>query len=170
MKFASPNGFRRSAVFGLDIANAIVSAFMFWIILCILLNNSTPVVAVLSGSMEPGFSKGDILILYKSRIELYGTGDIIVYQVPGDDIPIVHRVLETYHETTLGQLEFLTKGDANLYDDTSLYKIIPHLSTHHVVGKVVGYVPYVGCVSILANSPWKNDLREYLRQRLSRLY
>ena len=43
----------------------------------------------------------------------------------------------------LEQLELLTKGDANPYDDVSLYKTFPRLSTHHVAGKVVGYVSVV---------------------------
>ena len=47
-------------------------------------------VVVLSGSMEPGMYRGDILILVKRpSIEI---GDVIVYKIHTDPIPIVHRV------------------------------------------------------------------------------
>ena len=49
-----------------------------------------------SGSMEPAFYRGDLLFLTNPAHERYQTGDITVYKVPGADIPIVHRVLETH--------------------------------------------------------------------------
>lgn len=49
-----------------------------------------------SGSMEPAFYRGDLLFLTNPSHERYHTGDITVYKVPGADIPIVHRVMETH--------------------------------------------------------------------------
>ena len=49
-----------------------------------------------SGSMEPAFYRGDLLFLTNPASERYQTGDITVYKIPGADIPIVHRVLETH--------------------------------------------------------------------------
>ena len=47
-------------------------------------------VVVLSGSMEPGMYRGDILILMnRKEIEV---GDVIVYKIHTDPIPIVHRI------------------------------------------------------------------------------
>ena len=46
--------------------------------------------------MEPAFYRGDILFLTNPASERYKTGDITVYKIPGADIPIVHRVLETH--------------------------------------------------------------------------
>jgi signal peptidase I len=46
--------------------------------------------------MEPAFYRGDLLFLTNPVHEKYHTGDITVYKVPGADIPIVHRVLETH--------------------------------------------------------------------------
>lgn len=43
-----------------------------------------------SGSMEPGFWRGDILFLHLGS-EPFRVGDIVVYKLPGKDIPIVHR-------------------------------------------------------------------------------
>ena len=47
--------------------------------------------------MEPAFYRGDLLFLTNPASERYHTGDITVYKVPGADIPIVHRVLETHN-------------------------------------------------------------------------
>lgn len=46
--------------------------------------------------MEPAFYRGDLLFLTNPVSEKYKTGDITVYKIPGADIPIVHRVLETH--------------------------------------------------------------------------
>ena len=46
--------------------------------------------------MEPAFYRGDLLFLTNPPNQRYQTGDITVYKVPGADIPIVHRVLETH--------------------------------------------------------------------------
>jgi signal peptidase I len=54
----------------------------------------------------------------------------------------VHRV-----DTPLVQ-EILTKGDNNEYDDISLYKRMKWLERRHIVGKVRGFLPYVGYVTI----------------------
>lgn len=52
---------------------------------------------VLSGSMEPAFQRGDLLFLWNRspRAEL---GEVVVYNVKGKDIPIVHRVVRTFPE------------------------------------------------------------------------
>jgi hypothetical protein len=49
-----------------------------------------------SGSMEPAFHRGDILFLVNPPNARYEIGDITVYKIPGQDIPIVHRILETH--------------------------------------------------------------------------
>ena len=53
-------------------------------------NTESPMVVVLSGSMEPSMYRGDILVLLKKpTIEI---GDGIVYQIENEKIPIVHRI------------------------------------------------------------------------------
>jgi signal peptidase I len=47
--------------------------------------------------MEPAFYRGDLLFLTNPRNARYEIGDITVYKIPGQDIPIVHRVLETHN-------------------------------------------------------------------------
>ena len=46
--------------------------------------------------MEPAFYRGDLLFLMNPRTAPYVVGDITVYKIPGADIPIVHRVIETH--------------------------------------------------------------------------
>lgn len=53
--------------------------------------------------MEPAFYRGDLLFLVNPSRVMYHTGDIVVYKIPGQDIPIVHRILET-HDVSLQQL------------------------------------------------------------------
>merc|ERR1712166_531956 len=68
----------------------VVSAVMIWNCLKLGLHTSSPVVVVLSGSMEPAMYRGDILLLHKNTpIEV---GDITVYELDHEAIPIVHRV------------------------------------------------------------------------------
>lgn len=57
---------------------------------------------VLSGSMEPAFQRGDLLFLW-NRSPRAEVGEIVVYNVKGKDIPIVHRVVRTFSEVEDGK-------------------------------------------------------------------
>ena len=46
--------------------------------------------------MKPAFYHSNLLFLMNPVSEQYKTGDIMVYKIPGADIPIVHWVLETH--------------------------------------------------------------------------
>src|SRR5947209_19398728 len=72
------------------------TAFMLWKTLSILANSPSPIVVVLSGSMEPAFQRGDLLFLW-NRDQTAEVGEIVVYNVKGKDIPIVHRVVRSFH-------------------------------------------------------------------------
>lgn len=45
--------------------------------------------------MEPAFQRGDLLFLW-NRDKTAEVGEIVVYNVKGKDIPIVHRVVRSY--------------------------------------------------------------------------
>lgn len=63
-----------------------------WKVLMLATGSESPVVVVLSGSMEPGFYKGDMLVLnMPSPAHPVGVGDIVVFNVEDKAIPIVHR-------------------------------------------------------------------------------
>lgn len=111
-------------------------------------NSHSPIVVVLSGSMEPAFQRGDILFLW-NRDQQAHVGDIVVYEIQGKSIPIVHRVLREHHNSEKQLL--LTKGDNNAVDDLGLYaKKQGYLNqATDLVGTVKGYLPKVGYVTIL---------------------
>ena len=67
------------------------SALSIWKLLTLGLNCESPVVVVLTGSMEPGYYRGDILAVSHWN-EPLNVGDTIVYKLRGQEIPIVHRV------------------------------------------------------------------------------
>ncbi|KAH7883072.1 hypothetical protein F5I97DRAFT_174320 [Phlebopus sp. FC_14] len=160
-------GFRHLLLQTLNFASVIASGLMLWKGLGLFFNTESPIVVVLSGSMEPAFYRGDLLFLTNPASERYHTGDITVYKIPGVDIPIVHRVLETHdivvsnstrenkdffanHAPGPNQL-LLTKGDNNRVDDIELYQGLNFLERRHIVGKVRGFLPYIGYVTIALN-------------------
>ncbi|KAI4523115.1 signal peptidase complex catalytic subunit SEC11 [Schizophyllum commune] len=159
-------GIRHLLLQALNFASVIASGLMMWKGLGVITNTESPIVVVLSGSMEPAFYRGDLLFLTNPSGVRFHTGDITVYKVPNGDIPIVHRVLETHeiapnatfvpHKynrayTPEDQL-LLTKGDNNPIDDTGLYtQGMDWLERKHIVGKVRGFVPYVGYATIAMN-------------------
>jgi signal peptidase len=68
-----------------------------WKGLSVITNSPIPIVVVLSGSMEPAFQRGDLLFLNNRDIlSEPGVGDIVVYNVDGKDIPIVHRIIQKW--------------------------------------------------------------------------
>lgn len=132
----------------LNLCLVVTTAFMFYKGLAVMTNSPSPIVVVLSGSMEPAFQRGDILFLW-NREPRVDVGDIVVYNVKNRDIPIVHRVLRQ-HSSSKKQL-LLTKGDNNALDDLDLYahKQLYLDREAEVIGSVKGYIPIAGYVTIL---------------------
>jgi signal peptidase len=101
-------------------------------------------------------------------------GEIVVYNVVGKDIPIVHRVVRRHKGVYVvlppsaplapsltasrrTPLNLLTKGDNNHADDTELYARNQFYLDREkeVIGSVVGYIPFVGYITILLSEhPW----------------
>lgn len=79
----------------LNFALVLSTAFMLWKGLSVATDSPSPIVVVLSGSMEPAFQRGDLLFLW-NRGQDTQIGEIVVYNVKGKDIPIVHRVVRRY--------------------------------------------------------------------------
>lgn len=126
-----------------------------WKGLSIASDSPSPIVVVLSGSMEPAFQRGDLLILWNRNLRTEtDVGEVVVYNVKGKDIPIVHRVVRKFGSGEHAQL--LTKGDNNVADDTELYaQGQDYLERKDIIGSVVGYIPFVGYVTImLSEHPW----------------
>ena len=126
----------------LNLAMIVCSALMIWKSLMVVTSSESPVVVVLSGSMEPAFHRGDILFLHMGFTP-FRAGDIVVFKVADRDIPIVHRVIKV-HEKESGEVDLLTKGDNNAVDDRGLYAASQSwINKEHVIGRAKGYLPYV---------------------------
>ncbi|CAF1294107.1 unnamed protein product [Rotaria sordida] len=131
---------------------ALVSSttIIIWKSLMLLTNCGSPIIISLSGDVEPTFiSRGNFLLLTNYSTEFVRAGDIVVFRIEGRDIPIVHRVIKV-HEKNDGYVKFLTKGDNNQVDDRGLYS--PGqlwLERKDIIGKVKGYMPYIGIIFIL---------------------
>lgn len=96
---------------------------MLWKTASVLADSHSPIVVVLSGSMEPAFKRGDLLFLWNRNgliphdipcvfgiggKEACGKdytggerkdarlGEIVVYEVRGKEIPIVHRIVRRF--------------------------------------------------------------------------
>ena len=91
----SHTSLRSALLQALNFLTVISTALAMWKGLSVLTNTESPVVVVLSGSMEPAFYRGDLLFLSMPDAPIR-VGDIPVFKVPGADIPIVHRVLEVH--------------------------------------------------------------------------
>lgn len=144
---------KRKIIIGIILLSlAFSGAFLIYYIMQIALNTDSPMVVVVSGSMEPNLHKGDLLFLKGKDAEdiKNGTiegkeGDIIVFNARGLWIhapsdPIVHRVVDKMYDN--GWF-FLTKGDANPNPDEAW---VPET---RILGVVVGRIPYIGWVKII---------------------
>ena len=94
------------------------------------------VTVVLSGSMEPAISVGDILIVLPS--EQYEVGDVVVYQTQG--MSVVHRIISMEGD------EVVTRGDANTGDDAPIH-------AKSIKGEVVCAIPLVGYLVCFIKTP-----------------
>lgn len=95
------------------------------------------VVTVLSGSMEPEFSPGDMLVIKKG--DVYQIGDVVTYEQQGSFI--THRIMEQ------DETSFLTKGDANnAPDDVRVWYT-------DIYGTVLFVLPGLGNVALFLKSP-----------------
>ncbi|MBN1802471.1 MAG: signal peptidase I [Candidatus Lokiarchaeota archaeon] len=118
---------------------AVSSSFIFYYILQVALRTSTPVVVVISDSMEPTISKGDLLFVQGEEGDDIQNQSIIVFWGGLSD-PIVHRVIDKVLIDDTWY--FRTKGDANSRDDGLV-------SESKVLGVVTGCIPYIGWVKII---------------------
>ena len=90
-----------------------------------------------SGSMEPAFSKNDLLIL--KGADGYQTNDVITYVSQRGSL-ITHRIMTVLEDG------YITQGDANNIPDEKIYG-------QQVLGKVVYAIPGVGGVIAGITSP-----------------
>jgi signal peptidase len=91
---------------------------------------------VLSGSMEPELSVGDLLVV--ARQDSYTVGEVVVFQE--GRIGVVHRIIEMDGSTVT------TQGDANNAPDEPM-------DISRIKGKVVLAIPMVGYLVNMIKTP-----------------
>ncbi|XP_021262758.1 signal peptidase complex catalytic subunit SEC11A isoform X1 [Numida meleagris] len=82
----------------LNFGMIVSSALMIWKGLMVMTGSESPIVVVLSGSMEPAFHRGDLLFLTNRIEDPIRVGEIVVFRIEGREIPIVHRVLKIHEK------------------------------------------------------------------------
>lgn len=141
-----------------------VGVFAFWFGLRLAFQTEFPLLAVASGSMEPVFSRGDLIIvqgglnfteLNAAPKDAQPPGEVIVYYHPRYGRPpiylpvagteaylIVHRAVEK-DQLENGTWIFETRGDANFGNDPW-----SPIRQDYIVGKVIGKVPWLGHIPL----------------------
>lgn len=93
---------------------------------------------VVSGSMEPTLSRGDLVIVRQESA--YEKGNIITFIQAGDQRTTTHRIVEVEDG------RFVTQGDANNLVDESIV-------AEQIFGKVVLTLPLIGYLIQSASTP-----------------
>lgn len=99
--------------------------------------------SVLSGSMEPALSKGDLIITGPVSPEDLEIGDIITFVAPTGQL-VCHRIIDIEQGE---EITFITKGDANEDPDPFL------VTEENLVGEVSTSLPIVGYLVQFIKSP-----------------
>lgn len=96
---------------------------------------------VQTGSMEPTYPVGAMIVVEKVEPEKLETGDVITYTV-GDATVVTHRIIGIDRQGR----QITTKGDNNNAADSS------QIGFDNVIGRVKFGVPLVGYTVILLNT------------------
>ena len=124
------------------------------VILIIVLIASQHLSVVVSGSMEPVFYRGDIVLLEKT--DFFGihefssddlkVGDVVVYDAKWYDQPVIHRIINITEIN--GSTMYVIKGDNN--DSPDPYYVTPAQINERVVtmGDNLAVIPKIGYLSL----------------------
>lgn len=109
------------------------------------LTGTTPL-AVLTGSMSPTIPEGSMVFVKSTDPATLEPGDVITWQArPGEATYITHRIVEVDNDG--GQLQFITKGDANKGPD------VEPVMAGMVRGTVEFHAPYIGRIGDAIRGP-----------------
>jgi signal peptidase I len=106
---------------------------------------------VLTGSMQPAYAPGDLLITAPQDVTGLRPGQIAVFTPPGESVPFAHRI--TAIAGTPAQPVLTTKGDANPAPDHWRATL-----DQAQVPVVVATVPAAGSVLLWIQSPVQRAL------------
>jgi signal peptidase len=142
--------------FGEGIIIAVILYLIIQASLMVVLGVEKPLYVVISGSMEPTYERGDILVVGRVDALSIEEGDIIVFDSPFGGIPIVHRVYEIKIEGD--NRFFVTKGDNNPFQDPYYQPNYPGIPPEHIIGKPLVKIPKIGLIQI-----WARELINVIR-------
>ncbi|MBU7044596.1 MAG: signal peptidase I [Theionarchaea archaeon] len=135
-----------------EIGEGIIIAVLLYLVIqasfMVTMGVEKPLYVVISGSMEPTYEEGDILIVKSVEVEDISEGDIIVFDPPFGGIPIVHRVFKVVESN--GNRYFITKGDNNPFPDPYFQETYPGIPKEHIIGKPFIKIPKLGLFQIWA--------------------
>jgi len=95
-----------------------------------------------SWGFHNGMNKGDVVLVTGNKNKDYKIGDVIVFSVPKNNVPIIHRII-AIHDVQ-GEIFYETKGDHN--DGQHSYEKL--ISKKQVLGKASFRIPYIGWVKL----------------------
>ena len=98
---------------------------------------------VISGSMEPTYSVGDLIYVKEVDPDGIRVGDAITFVLNEDLVVATHRVIRIDSENR----HFYTKGDANEHEDAN------PVHFNNVIGTPVFHIPLLGYVSAYIQNP-----------------
>ncbi len=98
---------------------------------------------VLSGSMEPEFYAGDVIVVKETKNEKLKKGDIIAFQ--DDETIVTHRIVDIIKEENEGK--YITKGDNNNTEDSK------HILPKQVEGIYKFKISKIGKILLFIKSP-----------------
>ena len=129
-------GFVRSLTSTVALALVIAA----WLVFAPLQVGGQAAYAIVSGnSMEPGFHRGDLVVLRQASD--YQIGDVVTYRHPTLG-PVIHRIIAE------NDGRFVLKGDNNTWLDS-------HQPTQaEMIGKLWAYVPRLGGIIEQMRRPW----------------
>ncbi|ASJ13401.1 signal peptidase I [Thermococcus thioreducens] len=136
---------------------ALLAVFTLQVGLKLALHTDSPLVIVVSESMEPVFYRGDVVLLKginEDNIDDVHVGDVIVYKRPGYEYPIIHRVREIKVVELGGKAEkcFVTWGDNNWAPDPPYptpYGTVPCVPAYAVEDKALIVFPKIGLIPLI---------------------
>jgi len=106
------------------------------------LDNNLSKDMVYSWEFNNGMNKGDVIIVRGLKDMNYELGDVIVFKVPQQSTPIIHRIISV--QTVDGVRAYATKGDHNNGQLSYEHEIY----NSQVLGKAVFRTPKLGWVKL----------------------
>jgi len=110
---------------------------------------------VVSGSMEPVFYRGDVVIIEKTNFmgfsemdaEDLKIGDIIIYDATWFAEPVIHRIVGIKQGSD-GKKYYITKGDNNSNADPALVSVDQVKAKVVTVGNQPMVIPKIGYITL----------------------